>query len=78
MYKYGYARLMPFLIAKGRVKISKIMEPYIETVIRCHTDGILFSEEPKGIVYGNNLGELVNEGFKKHTQINISGNIIYK
>jgi hypothetical protein len=76
-YKYGWARIMPFLIAKGRSVISKIMTPYIDRVVRCHTDGILFSEEPKGIKYGSDIGDLVFEGYYKNVYINSSGKLLY-
>ena len=62
-YKTGFARIMPFLIAKGRYNISKIMEKYIDIVIRCHTDGIITSELPKDIKLGDDIGDLVYEGF---------------
>jgi hypothetical protein len=59
---YTWARIKPFLLAKGRSIISKIMEPYKNILIRCHTDGVYFSEEPKDIKYGSQLGELRYEG----------------
>jgi hypothetical protein len=52
IYKYGWARIMPFILAKGRCIISKVIEPYHDIAIRCHTDGVLFKEEPVGIKYG--------------------------
>ena len=69
-YKSGFARLKPFLIARGRSNISKIMYPYKETVMRCHTDGFICSERPEGIITGMSLGDLVDEGMK--TLIKIS------
>ena len=61
-YKHGWARLSPFLLAKGRYNISTIMDKYIETVQRCHTDGILLSKRPEGIIIGESLGDLAYEG----------------
>lgn len=69
---YGWARIKPFILSKGRSMISKIMEPYNDILIRCHTDGVLFSEEPIGIKYGCNIGDLVFEG-KHNIEINKSG-----
>jgi len=68
-YISGFARLKPFLIARGRAMISKIMLPYKDIVMRCHTDGFITSE---AINYkcGNELGDLVDEGMK--TKISIS------
>jgi hypothetical protein len=75
-FKYGWSRIMPFLLSKGRSVISKIMEPYNEILIRCHTDGVLFSDEPKNIKYGDKLGDFVFEG-KYNISINKSGKITY-
>ena len=69
-YKTGFARLKPFLLARGRANIAKIMLPFKETVMRCHTDGFICSERPEGIITGNGLGDLVNEG--KKTKIKIT------
>jgi hypothetical protein len=77
-YKYGWARIMPFLIASGRSIISKIMGPYESSVIRCHTDGILFSSEPVGIKFGTNIGELADEGYYPNISITTSGVVDYE
>ncbi len=69
---YGWARIKPFILSKGRSVISKLMEPYSNILIRCHTDGVLFSEEPMGIKYGSKIGDLVFEG-KHDIEINKSG-----
>jgi hypothetical protein len=64
---------MPFLISKGRKIISDIIKPHEKICIKCHTDGIILSEEPKGIKYGNKLGDLVFEGYFENIKINKSG-----
>ena len=69
-YKTGFARLKPFIIARGRANIAKIMLPYHRTVMRCHTDGFICSEKPIGIETGTALGELVDDGMKTMIQIN--------
>ena len=66
-YRSGWARLCPFLLAKGRVKISKLIEPYKEICIRCHTDSMNLIEQPKDIVLGSKLGDLVYEGMFTQT-----------
>jgi len=68
-YISGFARLKPFLIARGRAMICKIMLPYKDIVMRCHTDGFITSS---AINYkcGFELGDLVDEGMK--TKISIS------
>ena len=61
-YKSGWARIAPFLLAKGRVKISTLIEPYQEICIRCHTDSMNLMEQPPNIVLGDKIGDLVYEG----------------
>ena len=68
-YISGFARLKPFLIARGRALIAKIMLPYKNSVMRCHTDGFICSEIPIGIKTGKELGDLVDEGMKTKIQI---------
>jgi hypothetical protein len=64
-------------MSQGRYLISKIIEPYKNIAIRCHTDGILLSDEPVGIKYGFGIGDLVDEGMYPSIKINSSGKINY-
>jgi hypothetical protein len=41
MYETNFARMAPFLLARGRRMISNIMKPHINNVVRCHTDGFI-------------------------------------
>jgi len=75
-YKYGFARLAPFLISKGRKIICEYMKEYSDIVKRCHTDGIIFSHKPNGIKTGDKLGELVYEGYCKNVNIINSMSVI--
>ena len=59
---YGWSRIKPFLLAKGRSKISKIMEPFVLSLIKCHTDGFTTSKYPENLKYGDKLGDLRDEG----------------
>jgi len=77
LYKYGWARIMPFIISKGRKIIAEIIKPYEDICIRCHTDGVIFSEEPQNIKYSEKLGDLVFEGYFKEISINQSSIIKY-
>ena len=61
-YKSGWARIAPFLLAKGRSKISSLIEPYQDICIRCHTDSMNLMEQPPNIVLGDKIGDLVYEG----------------
>lgn len=78
IYKHSYARLMPFLLSKCRKIMHDILRPYEDTVIRLHTDGCLFSEEPKNIQCGLELGDLVFEAYYEHITINQSGIVKYE
>ena len=77
-YKHGFARVSPFLIAKGRKVISEIMEPYESILVRCHTDGVMFSAQPVGIKYSNEIGGFADEGFYPQVSIDKSGVVLLK
>ena len=61
-YKNNYARLKPFLIAKGRSVISNLMFSHKEFIKRIHTDGVISSKK-LDIKLGDKLGDLVFEGY---------------
>jgi hypothetical protein len=77
-YKYGYARIIPFILAKGRSIISKIIEPIYNDVVRCHTDGIVFTNLNKDMKFGCELGSLVYEGKCEDCEVVNSNTIIGK
>lgn len=77
-YKTNFARICPFLIAKGRFDISKIMEPYKENLVRCHTDGFILTEEGTNLRLGDDLGDLVFEEYNQHIQIINMNKVIIK
>ena len=43
IFKFGIARMMPFLSSYGRVKIANVIYPHIEKVVRIYTDGVVFN-----------------------------------
>lgn len=57
-YETNYARLKPFLMSYGRHKISTIILPNIDNILRTHTDGIILKEPIKNIKCGTELGDL--------------------
>ena len=65
-FKSSFARIKPFLLAKGRSIISNILFPFKEIVVRCHTDSGYFKEYPKGIKTGDKIGDFVYEGCSSH------------
>jgi hypothetical protein len=68
-YEYNYARIKPFLVAKGRYMISQIIEKNLNNCVRVHTDGILLKHKIKDVTLGNNIGELKYEGLSLDCQI---------
>jgi len=68
-YKSTFARICPFIVSKGRANITKIMEPYKNTIVKIHTDGFMCNTEAKDILLSNELGGLVCEGIYKHVKI---------
>lgn len=61
-YKTNFARFSPFLLSKGRLMISDIMEPHIQYIKRFHTDGFI-SCKKLDIKTGNEIGNLKYEGY---------------
>lgn len=62
LFSYDWARIKPFLTAKGRVTISKKMLPQIDHIHRCHTDGFV-SDIKLDTKKTTKLGELRYEGY---------------
>ena len=58
-YECDYARIKPFLVAKGRYMISKIIEKNLDNVVHCHTDGIILKNPiDSNQKLGNDIGDL--------------------
>jgi hypothetical protein len=55
--------MQAFLIAKGKYDLSKAMEPYINDVVRYHTDGFTTKSKPEGIITGDDMGNLKYKGY---------------
>ena len=67
-FEYNWARMKPFLTAKGRVTIAKIMQPYISNIKRCHTDGFI-SDVKLPIKHSEELAKIKYEGYCKNVEI---------
>ena len=62
-YVSNFARMKPFILSKGRSKISDIMLPYKDIIVKSHTDSLITTEYPTNIKIGEQMGDLVYEGF---------------
>ena len=61
--------MQPFLIAKGKYDLSKTMEPYINDVVRYHTDGFTLKTKPEGIITGDKMGDLKYKGYCENAKV---------
>ena len=61
-FEYDLARIKPFLLAKGRKKISETIKPYVNNLLYAHTDSLIV-DKPIDIKTGTNIGDLMYEGY---------------
>jgi hypothetical protein len=58
-YQTPFARLGTFLVSKCRQELSRLIEPYIDSIVRIHTDGFISSKRlPLENKIGENIGDL--------------------
>jgi hypothetical protein len=68
IYQGCWARMAPFLFSAGRYKLSTAIEPHIEKIVWCHTDGWV-SNSQCHVTTGHEMGELKYEGYCKKVTI---------
>jgi len=61
-YETNWARMQPFLLAQGRVKISDFIFPHVDHIYRCHTDSMLSDIELTDLKVSMKLGDMKYEG----------------
>jgi len=67
-FKYPWARLKPFILAFGRQTITRIIEPYLSSIVALNCDGfkscdILHGiDELTDIQLGDGIGQIRYEG----------------
>lgn len=66
-FDYDLARIKPFLLAKGRFKLSKAIYPVKENILYSHTDSLIvdidISKNKQLLkIFGNDIGDLAYEG----------------
>jgi hypothetical protein len=78
---YDWARIKPFLLSCGRIKIGKIIQPYEKYIKRVHTDGFI-SSRCLPLQLSSELGGIKSEGYSYMCNImncnKISGYPFYK
>ena len=76
-FKYGWARISPFILSKGREKIAKIIDKIgNDNIVRCHTDGIISKIKFNNDEFiGSKLGDLKFEEYSNNIQIINCNNI---
>ncbi len=77
LYKFDWARIGPFLLAKGRSMISKLIAPHIDYIMRTHTDD-MWSSKKLDIPTGDDLGKVKFKGYCPNAKIVNNGNITGK
>ena len=81
-YNLPFARVAPFLLARCRMMMSRIMEPHKQHIVRVHTDGF-YSTVPlefertnkrtiDSVKIGDELGDLKYEGAYQVTITNVN------
>lgn len=73
MFETNYARIAPFILARGRYLLSKVVTPFIEDVVFLHTDGFI-TKTKQNLKYGLNLGDIRYEGYNPNFWIKNAGN----
>jgi hypothetical protein len=73
-YTTGFARLSPFLISKGRHMIGSMCYSHREHIKQIHTDGLI-SDTKLDIKTGDNIGDLVEEGYCENVEIQHCNNV---
>lgn len=74
-YETPFARLKPFLLAKGRQKLARMIAPHMESILRVHTDGF-YSDKELNVPLGKNIGDLKLEKICDNIKILKNGKII--
>ena len=62
------ATLQPFILSSARLKLSSIINPYVDNIQKIHTDGIL-SDIKLDVVLGDKIGDLRFDGYRENVKI---------
>ena len=67
-YVCDFARMKPFILSSARLKLSSIINPYVDNIQKIHTDGIL-SDIKLDVVLGDKIGDLRFDGYRENVKI---------
>lgn len=68
IFKTEFARIKPFILSAARVKLSRIIEPFIDDVVYCHTDGFVTKHE-QNVKLGDKIGDLKFKGYTENCKV---------
>jgi len=69
-YESNYARLGPFMLAKGRYVIAQHVLKNINDIVYINTDGYVLKDKPsKELKFGKELGDLKMEEFQDKIEV---------
>ena len=71
IFKSDFARIGSFLLAYGRRDIINKVQPFIDDVVYCRTDGFRTTTY-QDLKYGDNIGDLFYEGKENIEIVNIN------
>ena len=69
MFETNYARIKPFLLAKGRKMIAELIEPHNKYCVRTHTDSILSKKPIEFEPTKYKLGSMVLKQSSNHAKV---------
>lgn len=72
LYKSTFARIAPFITAKGRLMIATVMKPIRQHVQRVHTDGFMTNQNVDTLIsnhLGKKLGDVAYKGYCDHITV---------
>jgi len=76
LYENDYARIKPFLAAKARYNISKVIEKNVDNLVYSHTDSVILTEEIKDVKLGSNIGDLKFEEYAENIEVKNKNTVI--
>ncbi len=77
VYETNHARIGPFIISRGRERLFKLIHPYINDIVKIHTDGFIATKE-LDIKLGSEMGNVRYEGYCENVKIKNNINVAGK